>query len=56
MKRLVQITLISVAAAALSGCSVWNSWFGDDKTRPATLETLRRLAHVVEGRAAEGRA
>ncbi len=40
MKRLVQITLISVAAAALSGCSVWNSWFGDDKTRPATLETL----------------
>ena len=40
MKRLVQITLISLAAASLSGCSVWNSWFGDDKTRPAALETL----------------
>lgn len=40
MKRLVQITLLSLAAASLSGCSVWNSWFGDDKTRPAALETL----------------
>lgn len=40
MKRLVSLTLIAVAAAALSGCSVWNSWFGDDKTQPAPLETL----------------
>lgn len=40
MKRLVQLTLISLAAASLTGCSVWNSWFGDDKNRPAVLETL----------------
>jgi outer membrane protein assembly factor BamB len=40
MKRLVSLTLISLAAATLSGCSVWNSWFGDDKTKPAALETL----------------
>ncbi|MCE4553335.1 outer membrane protein assembly factor BamB [Pelomonas cellulosilytica] len=40
MKRLVQITLISLAAASLSGCSVWNSWFGSDKGKPAALETL----------------
>ncbi|MFG6487160.1 outer membrane protein assembly factor BamB [Roseateles sp. BYS78W] len=44
MKRLVQITLISLAAASLSGCSTisstWNSWFGSDKDKPAALETL----------------
>lgn len=41
MKRAV---LISLLAASLSGCSTitstWNSWFGNDKTKPATLETL----------------
>ncbi|MBI3346018.1 MAG: outer membrane protein assembly factor BamB [Burkholderiales bacterium] len=41
MKRAV---LISLLAASLSGCSsvssVWNSWFGDAKTKPAALETL----------------
>ena len=40
MKRLTSVALISLAAASLSGCSVWNSWFGDDKTKPAPLETL----------------
>jgi outer membrane protein assembly factor BamB len=44
MKRLASIALISLAAASLSGCStvtsVWNSWFGSDKGKPATLETL----------------
>jgi outer membrane assembly lipoprotein YfgL len=44
MKRFVQITLISLAAASLSGCSTisstWNSWFGSDKDKPAALETL----------------
>jgi outer membrane assembly lipoprotein YfgL len=40
MRRLAQITLITLAAASLSGCSVWNSWFGNDKTKPATLEVL----------------
>jgi outer membrane assembly lipoprotein YfgL len=41
MKRLV---LTSLLLAALSGCSTvsntWNSWFGDDKNKPAALETL----------------
>ncbi len=37
MKRAL---LISLVAATLSGCSVWNSWFGDAKSRPAPLETL----------------
>ncbi|CAM3872612.1 outer membrane protein assembly factor BamB [Roseateles saccharophilus] len=37
MKRVV---LISLLAASLSGCSVWNSWFGDSKNKPAVLETL----------------
>lgn len=37
MKRAL---LISLVAASLSGCSVWNSWFGDAKSRPAPLETL----------------
>jgi outer membrane assembly lipoprotein YfgL len=54
MKRLVSLTLIAVASAALSGCSVWNSWFGDDKTRPAPLETLSgpatgRIAWTAKG-------
>jgi outer membrane assembly lipoprotein YfgL len=44
MKRLASIALISLAAASLSGCStvssVWNSWFGSDKGKPAALETL----------------
>lgn len=44
MKRLVQISLIALAAASLSGCSTisstWNSWFGDAKNQPAKLETL----------------
>ncbi|MFG6433235.1 outer membrane protein assembly factor BamB [Roseateles sp. LYH14W] len=44
MKRLVQITLIALAAASLSGCSTvtstWNNWFGDAKSRPAVLEVL----------------
>jgi len=44
MKRLVQISLISLAAASLSGCSTisstWNSWFGSDKDKPAALEAL----------------
>lgn len=42
-KRLASIALISMAAS-LSGCStvgnVWNSWFGDDKNKPAALEPL----------------
>ncbi|MFT7722106.1 MAG: outer membrane protein assembly factor BamB [Roseateles sp.] len=37
MKRLA---LIAALAAALSGCSTWNSWFGDDKNKPAALEAL----------------
>ena len=41
MKRAV---LISLLAASLSGCSTisstWNSWFGNDKNKPAVLETL----------------
>lgn len=41
MKRLVLTTLL---VASLSGCSTisstWNSWFGDDKNKPAALETL----------------
>lgn len=41
MKRLVLIPLL---AAALSGCSTisstWNSWFGNEKNKPAALETL----------------
>lgn len=44
MKRLVQITLISLLTASLSGCSTisstWNSWFGSDKGKPAALEAL----------------
>jgi len=44
MKRLVQTTLIALAAASLSGCSTisstWNNWFGDAKTKPAALEVL----------------
>lgn len=41
MKRVV---LISLLAASLSGCSTisstWNHWFGDEKNKPAALETL----------------
>ncbi len=41
MKRAV---LISALAVSLSGCSTisstWNSWFGDNKSKPAALETL----------------
>jgi outer membrane assembly lipoprotein YfgL len=41
MKRAL---LISLVAASLSGCSTisstWNSWFGDDKNKPAALEAL----------------
>lgn len=41
MKRVV---LISLLAASLSGCSTisstWNSWFGDEKNKPAALESL----------------
>ena len=41
MKRAV---LISLLAASLAGCSTisstWNSWFGDDKNKPAALEVL----------------
>ncbi|MDR7331478.1 outer membrane protein assembly factor BamB [Roseateles asaccharophilus] len=44
MKRLVQISLIALAAASLSGCSTisntWNRWFGDAKNQPAKLEAL----------------
>ena len=44
MKRLVHVTLISLAAASLSGCSTisntWNNWFGDAKNKPAVLEVL----------------
>ncbi|MFG6462774.1 outer membrane protein assembly factor BamB [Roseateles sp. DXS20W] len=44
MKRLVHVTLISLAAATLSGCSTisntWNNWFGDAKNKPAVLEAL----------------
>ncbi|PTT74898.1 outer membrane protein assembly factor BamB, partial [Pelomonas sp. HMWF004] len=54
MKRLAQVALISLAAGSLSGCSLWNSWFGDEKTKPATLETLSgpttgRIAWTVKG-------
>jgi len=41
MKRAL---LISVLASSLAGCSTisstWNSWFGNDKNKPAVLETL----------------
>lgn len=41
MKR---VLLISVLASSLAGCSTisstWNSWFGNDKNKPAVLETL----------------
>lgn len=41
MRRAV---LISMLAGSLAGCSTvsstWNSWFGDDKNKPAALETL----------------
>lgn len=41
MRRAV---LISFLAASLAGCSTisstWNSWFGDDKNKPAALESL----------------
>lgn len=41
MKRLI---LTSLLLAPLSGCSTisntWNSWFGDDKNKPAALEAL----------------
>ncbi|MGQ3052491.1 MAG: PQQ-binding-like beta-propeller repeat protein [Roseateles sp.] len=48
MKR---VLLISLLAASLAGCStlnstvgsvgsLWNSWFGSDKAKPAALETL----------------
>ncbi|HEY1128012.1 MAG TPA: outer membrane protein assembly factor BamB [Roseateles sp.] len=41
MKRAV---LISLLTASLAGCSTisstWNSWFGNDKNKPAALETL----------------
>lgn len=41
MKRLI---LTSLLLASLSGCSTisntWNSWFGDDKNKPAALEAL----------------
>jgi outer membrane assembly lipoprotein YfgL len=41
MKRAVLTSLLAAAlASSLSGCSVWNSWFGDDKNKPAPLETL----------------
>lgn len=44
MKRAVLITAVALAAASLSGCSTlsstWNSWFGDDKNKPAALEVL----------------
>ena len=44
MRRFVQITLMSLVAASLSGCSTisstWNNWFGDAKSRPAALEVL----------------
>jgi len=41
MKRVV---LSVLAAASLAGCSTisstWNNWFGDDKNKPAALESL----------------
>ena len=41
MKR---VLLTALLAASLSGCSTisstWNSWFGDDKNKPAALEVL----------------
>ncbi|RZJ07694.1 MAG: outer membrane protein assembly factor BamB, partial [Rubrivivax sp.] len=41
MKRALLITAL---AASLSGCSTvtgwWNSWFGGEKSKPATLEPL----------------
>ena len=45
MKGRVLTSLLAAAlAASLSGCSTisstWNSWFGDDKNKPAALETL----------------
>jgi outer membrane protein assembly factor BamB len=39
-----RIVLTSLLLVSLSGCSTvtntWNSWFGDDKNKPAALETL----------------
>ncbi|MFG6465909.1 outer membrane protein assembly factor BamB [Roseateles sp. BYS87W] len=47
MKRVV---LIGLLAASLSGCSTisstWNQWFGDDKNKPAALETLTGASTV----------
>lgn len=45
MKRLALTSLLVASlTASLSGCSTvsstWNSWFGDDKNKPAALETL----------------
>ena len=45
MRRLALTSLLVASlSASLSGCSTisstWNSWFGDDKNKPAALETL----------------
>jgi outer membrane assembly lipoprotein YfgL len=45
MKRLALTSLLVASlSASLSGCSTvsstWNSWFGDDKNKPAALEVL----------------
>ncbi len=40
MKRAVLISLLAASTLTLSGCSIWNRWFGDDKNKPAPLEQL----------------
>jgi outer membrane assembly lipoprotein YfgL len=51
MKRAL---LISLLAASLSGCSVWNSMFGNEKAKPAVLETLSGPASARQLWSAKG--
>ena len=43
-RRVLTSALVIALSASLAGCSTisstWNSWFGDDKNKPAALETL----------------
>ncbi len=43
-RRVLTSALVLALSASLAGCSTisstWNSWFGDDKNKPAALETL----------------
>ena len=43
-RRVLTSALVIALSASLAGCSTisstWNSWFGDDKNKPAALEAL----------------